>query len=156
MKWTYLLLAFALFATGCARVKDPEFRRIENFRLKNLGFTDVTIGLSVTYFNPNNFNVSVKEAATDVYIDSVYLGKFTQDSMIRVGQKAEFSIPLTGSIPTATALKMNMKDFDTREILLQANGVVKVGKAGVYVNKAFNYSGRHKLSELKIGDLMGK
>jgi LEA14-like dessication related protein len=156
MKWTYLLLAFALFATGCSRVKDPEFRRIENFRLKNLGFTDVTIGLSVTYFNPNDFKVSVREAVTDVYIDSVYLGKFSQDSLIKVGQKAEFSIPLTGTIPTATALKMNMKDIDSREILLQANGTVKVGKAGVYVNKTFNYSGRHKLSELKIGDLMRK
>jgi LEA14-like dessication related protein len=156
MKWTYLLLAFVLFATGCAKVKEPEFRRVENFRLKNLGFTDVTIGLSVTYFNPNNFNVSVREAVADVYIDSVYLGKFNQDSLVRVGQKAEFSIPLTGTIPTATALKLNMKDIDSREILLQANGTVKVGKAGVYVNKKFNYSGRHKLSELKIGDLMGK
>ena len=156
MKWMYLLLAFALFTTGCAKVKDPEFRRVENLRLKNLGFTDVTVGLNVTYFNPNSFNVSVKEAVTDVYIDSIYLGKFTQDSLVRVGENAEFSIPLTGSIPTATALKMDFRDIEKREILLQANGKVKVGKGGVYVNKDFKYSGKHKLSDLKLGDFMGK
>ena len=156
MKWTYLLFVFAIAMAGCQKVKDPEFRRIENFKLRNLGFTDVTIGLHVTYFNPNNFKVTVKEAATDVYIDSVYLGKFSQDSLVRVGENAEFSIPLTGSIPLATALKMDFKEIETREILLQANGSVKVGKAGVYVNKDFNYKGSHKISELKLGDLLGK
>jgi hypothetical protein len=84
------------------------------------------------------------------------LGKFTQDSLVQVGQNTEFSIPMTGLIATATALKMNFKDINTREILLQARGSVKVGKAGVFVNKNFDYSGHHKLSELKIGDLMGR
>ena len=154
MKWLYLLLVFPCFLSSCTEVKDPEFRRVENFKLKNFGFTDVTLGFQVTYYNPNNFKVSVKEAATDVYVDSIYLGKFSQDSLVQVGQDAEFSIPLSGTIPTATALKLDLKDLDKREILLQANGSVKVGKAGVYVNKDFNYSGRHRISDLKVGDLM--
>jgi len=156
MKWTFPLFLLVILFSSCKKMKEPEFRRLEDFKVKNLVFTEVTIGLNVTYFNPNDFRVSVKEALTDVYIDSVYLGKFTQDSLVQVGQNTEFSIPMTGLIATATALKMNFKDIDTREILLQARGSVKVGKAGVFVNKNFDYSGHHKLSELKIGDLMGR
>ena len=152
----YLLLASTLYCSGCTKVKDPEFRRVENFRLKNFGFTDVSIGFNVTYYNPNDFKVSVKEAETDVYIDSVFMGKFHQDSTVQVGEKAEFSIPLSGTIPTLTALKLNLRDLDKREILLRANGTVKVGKAGIYVNKDFNYSGRHRINDLKVGDLIGK
>ena len=156
MKWTLLPLVLMILFTGCKKVKEPEFRRLDHFRIRNLGFTEVTIGLNVTYYNPNDFKVSVKEAVTDVYIDSIFLGKFTQDSSVQVGQNAEFSIPFTGVIPTATALKMDFKNIEKREILLQAKGTVKVGKAGVFVNKDFDYSGRHKLSELKLGDFMGR
>ena len=156
MKWTCLLLVLMICFVSCKKVKDPEFRRLENFRLKNVGFTEVRIGLNVTYFNPNKFKLTVREAVTDVYLDSVYIGKFSQDSTVLVGDNSEFSIPLTGVIPTATALKMDFKDISKREILVQAKGKVKVGKSGVFFNKDFDYSGRHKLSDLKIGDLMGR
>jgi LEA14-like dessication related protein len=156
MKWSFpLFLSMVLFAS-CKKVKEPEFRRLENFKVKDFGFSEVTIGLNVTYYNPNGFKVSVKEAAIDVYIDSVYLGKFTQDSPVQVSQNAEFSIPVTGLVPTATALKLNFKDIDSREILLEARGSVRVGKGGIFVNKDINYSGHHKLSELKLGDFMGR
>ena len=156
MKWTSLLLLLMILFASCRKVKDPEFRRLENIRLKNLGFTEVRIGLNVTYFNPNKFKVTVREAVTDVYLDSVYLGKFSQDSTVLVGDNAEFSVPMTGVIPTAAALKMDFRDIEKREILVQAKGTVKVGKAGVFVNKDFDYSGRHKLSDIKLGDLLGQ
>jgi LEA14-like dessication related protein len=99
----------------------------------------------VTYYNPNNFGVSVKEAGADFYIDSVYMGKFTQDQEIEVEKNSEFSVPLSGSIPLATALKLKINDLANRDLLLQANGSVKVGKAGVFISRPFTYSGKHKI-----------
>lgn len=147
---TYSL--FAIFITvllSCAKPKQPEFRRLESFNVKKLGLTQVDIGFRVTYFNPNNFGVSVKEAAADVYIDSVYVGKFLQDNEVSVNKQAEFSIPLTGSISLASALKLKSADISTKEFLLRANGSVKVGKAGVFVSRPFTYSGKQKL-DLKL------
>lgn len=146
-----MLLVFGL--TSCTNVKEPEFRRIEKFRLRNFGITEGTIGFDVTYYNPNNFGVAVKEAAADVYLDSVYLGQFRQDSTISVGKNAEFSVPLSGKISLATAMKMDLKNLDTREIQLRADGSVKVGKAGIFVNKPIKYSGRHKLGDIKLTDI---
>src|SRR5215212_5104862 len=126
MKLNRLLPFFCLcILAGCAKVQDPQFRRIDNFRLKNIGLQETTIGFNVTYFNPNNFGVTVKQTEADIYMDSVYLGKFQQDSTISVSKNSEFSIPLSGAVSMKTALLMNFQDIGTRDIVLRADGNVK-------------------------------
>jgi LEA14-like dessication related protein len=149
MKLTTLLLGLMMVA-GCANVKDPEFRKVGNFRMKGINPTHTTIGFNVVYFNPNNFGVTVKDGNVDVYMDSVYLGKFTQDSSIAVKKNADFSIPLSGAIPLKTALELDLKNIGQRDILLRADGAVRVGKAGIFVSKDVHYSGKHRLDEIQI------
>ena len=143
----FLLLAFVV---GCGRIKDPEFRRVDNFRLKNFGLQEAVIGFNVTYFNPNNFAVTVKEAKADIFLDTVYLGKFVQDSVISVRKNGEFSIPLSGSVSLQTVLKLDLQEISQRQVLLKANGDVKVGKAGIYITKDFKYEGRHTLDDFTL------
>lgn len=145
---TLLLLGFA--ATGCQKLKDPEFRRLEGFGLRNLNAFEATIGFRVTYFNPNNFSVTVKETATDIFLDSIYVGRFLQDSSINVGRQAEFSIPLSGRVPLQKALSLDLQKLATKDVYLRAKGTVKVGKAGIYVTKPIEYAGIHRLDEVRI------
>lgn len=147
----YILLSFLVITAicSCGKIKDPEFRRVENFGVKSFGIEKIDLGFRVTYYNPNNFSVSVKEAVADFYIDSVYMGKFVQDQAIDVNKNAEFSIPLSGSVPLATALKLKVNDLGNRSLLIQANGSVRIGKGGVYINRPFTYSGQHKI-DLKL------
>ncbi|MGZ3951968.1 MAG: hypothetical protein ACXVBZ_11255 [Flavisolibacter sp.] len=140
-------LAIVLLA-GCTRIQEPQFRKVGNFRLKNFGLQQTEIAFNVNYFNPNDFGVTVKEAAADVYLDSVYLGKFQQDSTVGVKKDAEFSIPLTGTVSLQTVLGMDLQDLSRREVWLKANGSVKVGKAGIYITKPFTYQGKHRLEDI--------
>ncbi|MEI6947624.1 LEA type 2 family protein [Paraflavisolibacter sp. H34] len=103
------------------------------------------IGFSVTYYNPNNFGVTVKEAAADFYIDSTFVGKFTQDQDVAVGKKEEFSISFTGAIPLMTLMSLNINDLANREVPIRAVGLVKVGKGGVFLTRPFTYQGKHRL-----------
>jgi LEA14-like dessication related protein len=149
---TLKLLFFLLLMTlaGCTKIKEPQFRSVGNFHLKNFGLQQAVIGFNVNYFNPNNFGVTVKEAAADVYLDSVYLGKFQQDTIIGVNKNAEFSIPLSGSITLQTVLGLNFQELSRREVLVRANGTVKVGKAGIFLTEPFNYQGKHKLEDISF------
>jgi LEA14-like dessication related protein len=144
-----LLLFLVALLCSCGKIKDPEFRRLEKFGVKSFGIEKVDLGFSVTYYNPNNFGVSVKEAVADFYIDSIYMGKFIQDQQVDVEKNNEFSIPFSGSVPLSAALKLKLNDLANRELFIQANGSVKVGKAGVYFTKPFAYSGKHKV-DLKL------
>lgn len=141
-----LLTLIAL--TSCAKIREPQFRRIDNFHLKNFGLQEAVIAFNVAYYNPNDFGVSVKEAGADVYIDTIYLGRFVQDSTVGVKKNSEFSIPLSGSVSFQTVLNLNLQELSQREVLLKANGSVKVGKAGIFITKPFNYQGKHKLEDI--------
>ncbi|HEX2534310.1 MAG TPA: hypothetical protein VHK69_11280, partial [Chitinophagaceae bacterium] len=138
-------LVVSLAFGSCGKVKDPEFRRLDNFGVKNLGLQKATIGVEVVYFNPNNFGVTVKEAVADLYIDSVHMGTFRQPAGIEVQKNAEFGIPLSGEISLQKALQLNLTDLQNREVQVRANGSVRVGKAGVFVTRPVQYQGRHKL-----------
>ncbi len=144
------MLLILILGAGCTKIEEPEFREIRNFRLKNLGLDEVTIGMGMTYYNPNNFSVSVKETGAKVYLDSVFLGTFVQDTTIAVASKSDFTVPLSGSISLSTFLQMDLKDIHKREVLIQANGDTKVGKAGIFITKKIVYSGRHRLNQLKL------
>ena len=145
LRFCPLLLTFLVFS-GCKEVKDPEFKRIEAFRVKTFGFQQSEIGFNVVYYNPNDFGVSVKEAAAEVFVDSVSLGVFKQDTTVAVRKNAEFSIPLSGSISFEQARKLNIESLPFREVQVRADGEVKVGKGGIFVKRPFNYTGRHRLS----------
>jgi hypothetical protein len=143
------LVLLAGLLSSCKDVKDPEFRRVDNFGIRNLSIQEARIGFDVTYFNPNNFGVNVKEAVADVYLDSLYIGKFVQDRTIDVPRGAEFSIPFTGSVPLRTVLGLNLDNLSSRQLLLRAEGSARVGKGGIYLTKPINYRGMHSLDDIR-------
>ena len=146
MKAPILFLTLLLtILVSCNDIKDPQFRRLEDFGLRKISFSSADIGFRVVYYNPNNFGVTAKETALDVYVDSIYLGKFMQPLSADVAKNAEFIIPLEGKVDIANALKLTRKDMLKRDVLIRANGNIKVGKAGVFINKDIQYSGRHRL-----------
>lgn len=144
MKWTFLSLLLCLLC-ACGKVREPEFRRVENFGLRKLDLTEAGIGFRVTYFNPNSFGVTIKDAVADVYLDSVFLGKFSQDSAVVVKKNAEFSIPFSGNVSLKTVLNLKFEDLVDKDVFLKAEGSAKVGKAGIYVTKPIHYQGKNKL-----------
>jgi LEA14-like dessication related protein len=139
-----LTLLLGLF-TSCSDIKDPQFRRLEDFGLRKITFSSADIGFRVVYYNPNSFGVTAKETSLDVYVDSVYLGKFVQPQPTDVPKNAEFTIPLEGKVDIANALKLTRNDLLKRDVLISANGNIKVGKAGVFITKDIKYAGRHRV-----------
>jgi Conserved secreted protein len=149
LTYSFIIIT-SLFLSSCKKIKDPEYRRLEHFSVKNIDLQKAVIGFSITYFNPNSFGVSVKEAVADVYIDSLYLGKFTQDHPVDVESNSEFSIPVSGCVSLITLTKLNYQNIGNRDIHVKSNGTIKVGKAGIFVTRPFEYEGDHKLEELNI------
>ncbi|GAB4092016.1 hypothetical protein GCM10028786_09420 [Flaviaesturariibacter terrae] len=140
------ILAALPLLSGCTRIKDPEFRRVDHFGVRKLGFEETTVGFSATYFNPNNFGVSVKEAVIDVRVDTVYLGQFRQPAEVAVQNLSEFSIPLEGTIGLQKALRFDLPGLLGKTVTLRADGSVKVGKAGIFISKPIHYEGRQTIS----------
>lgn len=145
MRTFVCILLFALVLASCGKVEEPQFKRIDGFGLKKLGIRESVIGFNLVFQNPNSFGLTVKEADIDVYVDSVLLGKFTQPNETKVGRNAEFPIPLEGAIGIDKALQLNLPSLLGKEVLLKGEGTVRVGKGGVFINKAISYTGKHRI-----------
>lgn len=140
-----LIVSIAACFWSCNKLEEPQFKKLEGFGIKKLSIKETVIGFKATYFNPNNFGVAVKEASFDVYIDSLYLGKFSQSHEITVQKSSSFSIPMEGRISLEKALQFNIPNMMGKEVGIKALGIVKLGKAGVFITKNVDYQGRHKL-----------
>ena len=138
-------IVLSIFFISCGKIEEPKFRRLGNFGVRKVDFQQATIGVDVIYYNSNNFGVGVKEAAFDLYVDTFYLGRFTQPQQVDVNSSSEFSIPLEGKISWQQAMNPYLRQLAGKEALVKANGSVKVGKAGVFVTRNVNYEGKHKL-----------
>jgi LEA14-like dessication related protein len=145
MKFVLVISALLLFLASCTRIEEPQFRRVERFGVKKLGLQQAVIGFDATFHNPNKFGVTVKEAVFDFYADTVYIGKFVQPKEVTVNPRGEFSIPMEGTISWLKALDPEVQRMAGKEVLLKAAGNVKLGKAGVFINKEIKYQGRHTL-----------
>lgn len=145
-----LIVAATLLLVSCAQLKEPEFKRIDKFRLSGVSLTSATIKLNVVYHNPNSFSMAVKETGADVYLDGIYVGKFQQDTLIDVGRNQEFSIPISGSVGLDKLLQLDLRNIGQREIKVAAQGSTKVGKGGIYITKPFSYEGMHRVGDVQF------
>jgi len=156
MKKAFILLPILLLILcSCERIQDPQFKSLERFGVRKFGFTEVVIGFETVYNNPNNFGVSVKEADVDVYVDSIYLGKFLQPQLTQVKGKSDFAIPFEGTVSVKNALQLNGREMLRRPVSIRAVGKVKVGKAGVFVTKDISYQGKHRLDSALLKNPAG-
>lgn len=142
------LLSFALLcilASSCTKPKDFEYRDVRAFKVNALGFKQSSVSFELVYYNPNNFGVDLKKIESDVFIDSLYLGKFQLDTLMHINRMSEFVLPATIQVDMANMLKNSARMLLKKEVLIQAKGTVKAGKAGVFKSFPFQYEGKKNL-----------
>ena len=54
------------------------------------------------------------------------------------------------SLQQKTQKDMDLRKRQVNEVLLKANGSVKVGKAGIFVTKPFTYNRKHRIEDLSF------
>lgn len=140
-----LCLLVTCILWGCAKIEEPEFRDLRDFHIDRPSLSGIGIRFQMVYFNPNNFSVAVKETAAKVYVEDVYLGEFTQDSLLDVKKNAEFVIPLSGEIALSTLVNSDLKKLLKSQVFIRAEGKARIGKAGIFITKDIRYQGRHRL-----------
>ncbi len=141
----YILLLIFLVAS-CATPKDFEYRDTRNIKLNSLGFNESTLSFELVYFNPNNFGMDLKTVDSEVFIDSLYLGKFQLDTLMHIPRMSEFTLPSTIQLDMRNLMKNAAKLMFKKEVLIQAKGTVKAGKSGFYKTVPFTYETKQSIS----------
>jgi LEA14-like dessication related protein len=144
MRFIVVALLFCAFF-ACKKPQGFEYRDVQNFSVDSLGFDRSTISMNLVYFNPNNFGVNLKHVDCDIYINHNYLGKYTLDTTMHIAKRSEFALPSKMQVDMRNVFKNSLNVLLSQEMQVDVTGNTRVGKAGIFVNVPFKYSGKHKL-----------
>jgi len=127
-----LSIAAVTFLSSCgtSNVKEPVYREIREVRLIEAGLLQSTAGIDLVYYNPNNFGVQVEEARGDVYIDSIFFGRFGLGEIVQVNKNAEFTIPAIVKVDMIGIFKNRRDLLKKKEAFISVNGMARLRKAG--------------------------
>jgi len=124
-------LLFFLSSCGTGNVKEPQYREIKEVRLIEAGILQSTAGVDMVFFNPNNFGVQLEEVRGDLYIDSVFFGRFGMEEKVRVNKNAEFLIPALVKLDMIGLLKNQRGLLKKKEVMVRIDGLARISKAGL-------------------------
>jgi len=148
MKRFVFALIIASTLVSCGKMKDPVFKGIENVKMNGLGVQESFVTLDIRYLNPNGFKGRLKSAEGDAWMDSIYLGHFTVDTLVQIPPNSEFLVPVKLMVDMKQMLKHSLTAFLKEDVILRITGTARAGKSGFYQNFSLNYSGKQNLSEL--------
>lgn len=146
MKQLFTFVFLAVFLVACNEIKDFEYRDIRNIKLNAVGFSKSSISFELVYYNPNQFSIDLKNINSEVLVDHSPMGKFNLDTLMRIKANSEFMIPATIEVDMKNLVKKSAGLLFNKEVLLEAVGSVKVGKAGFYKTLPYKYEGKQALN----------
>ncbi|WP_158559218.1 LEA type 2 family protein [Deminuibacter soli] len=144
-----MMIALTLVAALCWSCKKPqgfEYRDTKNFRIDKLGFDRSSLMMDLVYFNPNSFGVNLKHIDCDIYVNHVYLGKYALDTVMHIDRQSEFVLPSKMEVDMKNVFKNALNVLLNPEVLVEVKGSTRLGKAGIFINVPFDYSGKQKVA----------
>ncbi|HVZ55567.1 MAG TPA: LEA type 2 family protein [Chitinophagaceae bacterium] len=145
-----VLLAGLAAMTSCSHLKAPEYRGVEAVNVGGIGQGSATLALNLHYYNPNNTDLKLKQAEGDAYIDSLYVGHFTLDSLVLIPRLADFTVPINLQADTRTLWRNSLSLLLKKEVLLKLKGTCKVGRGRLFVRYPISYEAKQSLQTLGL------
>jgi LEA14-like dessication related protein len=152
MKKLILTLApVILLLASCktSDLKEPEYRDIRDVRVVDVGLFKTTAGLNLVYYNPNNFGLTVNDAAGDVYIDNIQIGRFELDDKVQVRKRKEFVVPALIKVNNLSAITNHKDIWNKKEAKIRIEGIARVKKSGFTKEVPIKYEGMQNIEKLK-------
>ncbi len=134
-----------LFLAACQKPKGFDYKGVRNLNIESTGAGKSSLSLDLDYYNPNDFNVSLKKVDCDVFINNNYLGKFKLDTLMHIAKRSEFYIPAKMDIDWKDILKNSLAVILNKEVLVSVKGSTKVGKSGIFITIPFDYEEHQKI-----------
>jgi LEA14-like dessication related protein len=140
------VLIIPLLLPSCRIVKEPEFKRMQNLNLSQIGLSESTLTAELVYFNPNKFGYKIRGFEAEIEVNNRKLGRSISTREINVDKMASFRIPVE--------LKINMKNLPLNSwnlltkdsVTFSANGFVMVGVKGIFKQIPVHYEGKQKVA----------
>lgn len=133
-----LYLFFCISLIGCTISQEPDFIKIDDFKIITLNKKEIKLGANAFFKNPNDVGCEIVTTDIDVFVNELSVSKVNQSKSISLESDNKFQIPLTVSIPTNKIIKDKAGLFNgllttlfNKNISIKYEGIVTLKKAGI-------------------------
>ena len=141
-----LIASMTLLLISCSTPKELEYRDFKNLTINQLGFSATAIRMDLIYYNPNKFGLQLKSFELDIFQNDNYLGHSTQEQLVAIPGRAEFTIPVKVDVDMKNLLKNGITSLLSNQVVIKVTGTVKVGKGNIFKSFPVNYEGVQNFS----------
>lgn len=134
-----------VFMAACAKPTSLDYLGIKNIKVISLGFTESTVGVDVEYYNPNRYQLTMKRAEVDVYVNNNYFGKTTLDSTIHIPRRDTFYLPVVLKVDMQKTGMSVLQTLGKDEVMVKLEGTARIGRSGIFINYPIKYEGLQKV-----------
>jgi len=145
-----LVILVSVSLNSCFEYEDVEFKGMQDFKLENKNTEHLLMRLDLKVDNPNAYNITIKPAILDIYVNGKYAGK------TKMKEKIVLKKNTTGVYPLY--LQANTKDLMnalTGSFGSLLSGKVKVGIKGDVKAKVYGVGKKFYLNEEETISLTG-
>jgi LEA14-like dessication related protein len=142
----YLLLSLVLLlGFGCSKPLAPVYYDFVNFKLDSLGQAQSVVSAELKYYNPNKYNLQLKQGEVDVFLNQKLAGHSILDSMIIIPKLDTFYLPVRMQVDMNVVLSNALDILLNNQMDIKLTGKAKVGRSGIFMNVPIFYEGRQKI-----------
>ncbi len=150
MKRSYLAICtLAIMVTGivssCSKPQFPVYYDFVNFKVDSIGEVNSVVSAELKYYNPNNYNMRLKEGEVDVYLNQKLAGHSVLDSLIIIPKKDTFYLPVKMSVNMKVIFSNALSILLNNEMDIRLQGNARIGRSGIYMNVPILYEGRQRI-----------
>jgi LEA14-like dessication related protein len=139
-----------LLASACRHPKELVYKDIQHFKLQNAGLQQSGVSLDIRMYNPNNYDMKLKDADVDVFINGNLLGKMCVNNQCSVPGLDTFLLPVTLNVDMKNAIPNAWQLLVKSDVDIKLAGTIRAGRRGIYIKVPVNYEGKQDIrSSLK-------
>ncbi len=117
-----IIISFFLCIAACKTPLAPEYEGFQTIQIGKLNSQESLLSTNLKFYNPNTFNLELKKAEMDVFINDKLVDHYLLDSTIYIARTDTFFIPVS--------LKINFRDIFSNALQSLLNNQIKVRLAG--------------------------
>lgn len=133
-----IFLNFLLFSCG-KPYKKIEIRNVSNFKIEKFSFSGISSKVEVEVFNPNPYNIEIKELEYDLYFQNeLFTSGVSEINQTLKSKKVTFiEVPFT--LKLSKAFEGGIKQLEGENFSYLVEGKAKVKALGKTLTRNFNF-----------------
>lgn len=139
-------IALSILASACSKPKDVEYKGIKDFQVLDFDGDSATLSCQIGYFNPNNFELKVKDIDCNILANDIAIGHYVQDSVTTIAANALHYQPLQLKIGVRPIISNGLQFLTNKSINFKFKGISKVGRGKFFIKMPINFSKSQKLN----------